>query len=203
MPAPTPIAPPTPPKPPAEGSSFIPDTSPAAPAGNSTPSSPVSIKPEPFPLPTSPPSTPSSESNKPAAAAITLASPLPAASKGPSVTFYDEQEYVCRPGDTWGEISKQFYVGTDRYARALQRHNQNHPRASEQMMSNGQLTAGTKIFIPQSHILEERYADAIPKPTTATPPTMMPAKFDQSGSPPPPPPAPPPATGSVPPPRNP
>jgi len=106
---------------------------------------------------------------------------------------YDEQEYSCQPGDTWEQISKTFYLGNDRYAKALQRHNQNHARASERMRDTGQPAPGERIFIPQSHILEERYADAIPKPAAAPAPTTMPATFvsPSNGSLPPPAPLPP------------
>lgn len=92
---------------------------------------------------------------------------------------YDEQDYSCQPGDTWEEVSKRFYM-TDRYAKALQRHNQNHARASDRMKDSGQIAAGERIFVPQSHVLEERYADAIVKPAT------MPATFVAPSSPPPP-----------------
>jgi hypothetical protein len=110
-------------------------------------------------------------------------------SKGPSVTVYDEQEYVCQAGDTWESLSKRFYLSTDRFAKALQRHNQNHFRASDQMVKTGQLAPGERVFVPQSHILEEKYADAIIKPSPVAAPTMVPAAFmGQSGSPPPPPP---------------
>ena len=104
------------------------------------------------------------------------------------MTVYDEQDYSCRGGDTWEEISKRFYM-TDRYAKALQRHNQNHARASEQMARTGQLTPGERVFVPQAYILEERYADAIPRPTPAPASPTTPAAFvAPNGSPPPPPP---------------
>lgn len=178
-PAPAPpAAPPSPPKPPDHGSSFIPDRS-------STATGPVGVKPAPFPLPTPPLA---SASDKPA-------SPRPA-SNGPSVTVYDEQDYSCRRGDTWQGISKHFYM-TDRYAKALQRHNQNHARASERMRDTGQLAPGERIFVPQAYVLEERYADIVPKPAAAPASTTVPAGFTQSGSPPPSPP-PPPANGSAP-----
>ncbi len=144
--------------------------------------------PPPLPLPTPLPSAPlGSGSDKPATSASTHLPPQPA-SKGPSVISYDEQEYVCQATDTWESLSKQFFLGTDRYAKALQRHNQNHARASNQMEKTGKLQAGERIFIPQSHILEERYADAIPNPAvapasmTVSPPTVPPPT---NGSPPP------------------
>lgn len=97
---------------------------------------------------------------------------------------YDEQDYSCRPGDTWEAVSKQFYL-TDRYAKALQRHNQNHARASDRMRDSGQLAAGERIFVPQSYILEERYADAIPKPTTIPATLVVPSGPSPAAPPPP------------------
>jgi hypothetical protein len=124
-------------------------------------------------------------------------SPPQPVSKVPSVTVYDEQEYVCQPGDDWPSLSKRFFLGTDRFAKALQRHNQNHFRASEQMVQTGKLAPGQRIFIPQSYILEKKYADAITKPNEAAPATL-PATFvaPSSSSPPP---VPPPTNGSLPP----
>jgi len=107
---------------------------------------------------------------------------------------YEEQEYSCGNGDTWEAISKHFYM-TDRYAKALQRHNQNHARASDRMRDTGQLAPGERIFVPQAYVLEERYADTIPKPAVVPAPasSTMPATFlAPSGSPPPPAPPPPP-----------
>lgn len=97
---------------------------------------------------------------------------------------YDEQDYSCQSGDTWQAISKHFYM-TEMYAKALQRHNQNHARASERMRDTGQPALGERIFVPQSHILEVRYADAIPKPAATTPATMPATFVPPSGSPPP------------------
>jgi hypothetical protein len=137
----------------------------------------------PFPVP--PPSAPlASAPEKPAPL-----SPQPA-STGASVTVYDEQEYASKNGDTWEEISKRFYM-TDRYAKALARHNQNHARASARVRDTGQLAPGERVFVPQAYVLEERYADAIPRPTAAPASTATPATFMSPGGTPPPPPAPP------------
>lgn len=181
VPLPTPIPQPTPPKsPPPDGSYFLPNKSPTAPNAASGAASNV---PAPFPSP-APPSAPlDSGTDKSAASAATLTRPQPM-SQQPSVTVYDELEYTSRPGDTWESISKDKYQGTDRYARALQRHNQNHPRASDQLARTGQLAAGARIFIPQAHILEERYADLITRPVPVTSPAMMRTGFDPAGSPP-------------------
>lgn len=170
-PAPVPSI--TPPNPPAEGSSFMPDHSSAAPPGGGTSSGSVGVMPAPLPLPTPPSSPLGSGSDKPVASAGTQAPPQPV-SKGPSVTVYDEQDYSCQSGDSWGEISKHFYQ-TDQYAKALQRHNQNHARASDQMMRTGQIAPGERVFIPQAYILEERYADAITKPAVTPASTTIPA----------------------------
>ncbi len=193
----------TPPKPPTEGSAFIPDNS-------STATGPVGVKPAPLPLPVMPPSSPlAATADKTAAPPLAVAPEMPTparpASNGASVTVYDEQDYSVRAGDTWEQISKQFYM-TDRYAKALQRHNQLHARASERMKDSGQVAQGERIFVPQAYVLEDRYADAILKPA-ATPTSTMPATFvAPSSSPPPappPPPAPlPPGNGTAPPPLN-
>ncbi|MHB1424607.1 MAG: hypothetical protein ACYC3I_15675 [Gemmataceae bacterium] len=128
--------------------------------------------PAPLPFPT-PPSAPL------ASASGTSATPLPANS-GPSVTSYVEQYYSCQRGDTWDSISQYFYK-TDRYAAALRRHNQIHARASEQMARTGQTAEGERVFIPQVYVLEDRYADAIPKPSASPAPTMVPTTFTPAG----------------------
>lgn len=92
---------------------------------------------------------------------------------------FDEYEYVCKQNDSFESISKQFFM-SENYAKALQRYNQNHARTSDQMQKTGKLTAGEKIFIPQTGILEQRYADAIPKPSSPAappipPPSVVPA----------------------------
>jgi hypothetical protein len=96
------------------------------------------------------------------------------------VQVFDEYEYTCKPGDSFASISKQ-YLLSDKYAKALQRHNMNHARASEQMHDTGKINPGEKIYIPQAYVLENRYGDAIertapvPSPTTNAPPTLVPA----------------------------
>lgn len=156
------------------------------------------VKPAPFPLTSVPPSMSPAPGTDKSMASTVVPVPLQPASKRPSVIVYDEQEFVCRPGDTWESISKSIYQGTDKYAKALQRHNQNHPRANQQMAITGQLTPGARIFFPQAYVLEERYADAIVKSPAS--PTVVPAMLNvPNGSQPPP--APPPANDTVPPPR--
>ncbi len=187
----------SPPKPPADGSLFLPDRS-------SSTSGAAGVMPAPLPLPV-PPSSPlaaTADRSGPPPLAVTPDTPRQA-STGASVTVYDEQDYSCRAGDTWEQLSKQFYM-TDRYAKALQRHNQNHARASDRIRDTGQLAAGERIFVPQAYVLEDRYADAIAKPTAAPASTTVPATFvaPSGSSPPPPPPAPlPPTNGAVSPPK--
>jgi len=114
------------------------------------------------------------------------------------VKVFDEVEHVCQPNDTFEAISKKYFMGSPNYAKALQRHNQNHARASEQMTQTGKLTPGERIYVPQAYILEERYADAIPKSAAAPASSTVPAAFVSPGTPPPPvaSPSPPPASSS-------
>jgi hypothetical protein len=111
------------------------------------------------------------------------------------VKVFDEVEHVCRANETFESLSKQYYMGSPSYAKALQRHNQQHPRANDRMAKTGQIVPGEKVFIPQAYILEQGYPDTISKQATSTPPTTVPATFvPQNGSPPPiDPPTPPPA----------
>jgi hypothetical protein len=116
-------------------------------------------------LPT-PPSSPLGSGSAAPTASAGVSTPRKPASNGGEVTVYDEQEYVCKANDTFESISKQ-YLLSDKYAKALQRHNQNHARASLRMTEGGRLMPGEKIYIPQAYILEQRYADAIPRPAAA------------------------------------
>jgi hypothetical protein len=117
----------------------------------------------------------------PAASAPPLAKPATLAE--PQVIVFTEKEYSCQPSDTFEALSKRFY-NTDKYAAALRRHNQNHARASYQMGRSGQITPGEKIFIPPADILDQRYPDAIGKPSSSAP-AAVPASFNATGSPPP------------------
>lgn len=111
--------------------------------------------------------------------------PQRSASTGPSVKIFDEVEHVCQPNDTFESISKKYFMGSPNYAKALQRHNQNHARASEQMTQTGKLTPGERVYVPQAYILEERYADAIPKSAAGPSSSTVPATFVAPGAPPP------------------
>jgi hypothetical protein len=94
----------------------------------------------------------------------------------PQVLVYDEIDYVCQPGDTFAKISARWYQ-TEAFAEALKRHNQHHARASEQMAKYGTLTAGEKIVIPPADILEQRYGDALVKPTAPPANQTIPASY--------------------------
>ena len=93
------------------------------------------------------------------------------------MTVYDEQTYEAKPGDTFDSIGKQFFLGSDKYAKALQLHNQNHARAGMEMSKSGKLTPGEKIYIPPLSILEQRYAGAIAQapPSVSSPTPIQPA----------------------------
>ena len=148
----------------------------------------------PAPLPVGAASVPLPSGADKKAASAGTPSPQPSTNKGASVKVFDEFEYLCKPGDTFASISKQFLM-SEKYAKALQRHNQNHARANEQMASTGKLTPGEKIYIPQTGILEERYADVIEKPAATPSSPTVPATFVTPGGSPPPvaPPSPPPS----------
>ena len=95
----------------------------------------------------------------------------------PQVIVYDEIDYVCQPGDTFEKISTRWYQ-TEAFAKALMRHNQHHALASEQMAKFGTITPGDKIHVPPADILEQRYGDAIVKPTAPPGNQTVPASFN-------------------------
>lgn len=92
--------------------------------------------------------------------------PVPAATmNSPQVDSYDEQMHRARPGDSFAAISQQYYDGSDRYAKALQQFNLNHPMAPTGMAQNpGQLAPNQMVFIPPKRILEKYYGSAIAAP---------------------------------------
>ncbi|MGH7169288.1 MAG: hypothetical protein ACRELG_03305, partial [Gemmataceae bacterium] len=162
------------------GSTYIQDPSlPASPGGGASSGSAagrIGALPEPLPLPVGPSVPLASGSDKRDASGGTR-SPQASANNGPSVKVFDEIEHVCKANETFESLSKQYFVGSPNYAKALQRHNQNHSRASKQMQTTGELTPGEKIYIPRAYILEERYADTIPKPASVTSSPTVPATF--------------------------
>ncbi|HTU21708.1 MAG TPA: hypothetical protein VMG10_26965 [Gemmataceae bacterium] len=157
----------TPPRPPAEGSGYIEDApSPVPPGGAASAGSGSGrLSAIPAPLP-----TPTPSSSPLASGAASTPSAQRPSNKVPSVQVFDEIEHVCQANDSFKSISEQYFMGSDAYAKALQRHNQNHARASKQMETTGKLTPGEKIYVPQAYILEQRYPDAIDKPARSVVP---------------------------------
>ncbi len=164
-PAPPPPAPAV--KPSGDNSYFVPDShSSSNPTGGTAPAA--------LPYPPLP------ESASPGSARGTASAPAPR--PAPQVTVYDEQDYVCQPGDTFEKISARFYQ-SEAFAQALRRHNRHHARASQQMANSGTLTPGEKVFIPPADILEQRYGDAVVKPASPTATQTVPASFVPPASP--------------------
>lgn len=170
-PSPTATTPPAPPKPPAEGSPLIPDVPPSGTASSG--SAPGRLSAVPAPLPSAPVSVPLTPGADKQTASAGMAAPPRSANNGASVQVFDEMEYTCQPNDSFASISKKFLL-SENYAKALQRHNQQHARASEKMADSGKLTPGEKIYIPQAYVLENRYADAIPNPKASASPPASP-----------------------------
>jgi hypothetical protein len=115
---------------------------------------------------------------KPAPSTNTPAASKPIERAQPQVIVFNEQEYMCQPNDTFESLSKRFFNGSDKYAAALQRHNQNHARASDLMARSGKITPGERIFIPPADILEQRYPDAIERSKVPSTTGTMPASFN-------------------------
>jgi nucleoid-associated protein YgaU len=87
----------------------------------------------------------------------------------PQVESYDEETYVCQGGDTFENISAQFYH-TEKLGPALLLFNRSHPRAAAALWKDGPtLQEGMPVYIPPVRILEKNHAAAIPdfKPTPA------------------------------------
>jgi hypothetical protein len=78
------------------------------------------------------------------------------------VESYDEEAYRLKPGDTFAKISAAHF-NTDKYAKALERFNVNHPFATDNMrLDPPRLDSGQLVYIPPAYILEKRYATTIP-----------------------------------------
>ena len=120
---------------------------------------------------TSPASTPTTplgaraEAVSPPIAAPTPDKIIPVAAQTTTVAqadSWDEETYTCRANDTFKGISQQFYH-SDRYDRALLLFNRNHPLAADWIRQDPPTpAAGQPVYIPPAHILEKRYAAAIP-----------------------------------------
>jgi hypothetical protein len=110
----------------------------------------------------------------------------PAASTTPKVEVFDEETYLCQPGDTFDKISLAHYH-TENYAKALLQFNIDHPLASDKVRRNPPvLEPGQAVYIPPTRILESRYgAFYIPgyKPApqdTAGPSSVTPTRNDHA-----------------------
>jgi nucleoid-associated protein YgaU len=81
----------------------------------------------------------------------------------PQVESWDEEEYRCKPNDTFRSISLEFYH-TDKYERALVLFNRNHPQATDTVLQDPPvLKAGQPVYIPPIRILEKNHAAVIPE----------------------------------------
>jgi hypothetical protein len=79
----------------------------------------------------------------------------------PQVESYDEEVYRTRAGDTFAKIS-QSHFNTDKYDKALERFNVEHPQASDALRQDpSRLEANQLIFIPPAYILEKRYGASL------------------------------------------
>ena len=107
----------------------------------------------------------------------------------PLVDSWDEQTYVCKPGDNYASICMSIYK-TDKYAKALEAYNRNHPRAGDAMRATGAIVPGDKVYVPESNVLEKRHGDMIAqpnKPAAVGPGSgTVQAGFQTNASPPPP-----------------
>jgi nucleoid-associated protein YgaU len=112
----------------------------------------------------------------------------PPAAAAPKVEVFDEETYLCQPGDTFDKISQAHYH-TENYAKALLQFNIDHPLANDKVRRNPPvLEPGQAVYIPPTRILESRYgAFYIPgyKPAqqqSAAPGSALPARNDHSAN---------------------
>jgi hypothetical protein len=76
------------------------------------------------------------------------------------VESYDEEAYACKANDTFRSISLAYYH-TDRYERALQLFNRNHPLATQALRQDTViLQPGLNVYIPPKRILDKYYVGA-------------------------------------------
>jgi len=90
------------------------------------------------------------------------------------VESYDEETYQCKANDSFRNISLAYYH-TDKYERALQLFNRNHPLAADALKQDAvTLQSGLNVYIPPKRILDKYYVDmvgAVPAVgSTTTPP---------------------------------
>ncbi len=166
----------------------------AAPAAETTPEIPIRFPTPPAPVPPSnqlaqgpapaPPvaggnavarGNPARLDSPPIPGSRSLESSRTVAEPAPQVESYDEETYRCKANDTFRSISSLFYL-TDKYERALQQFNRDHPLAIDLVRQNtGVLPAGQPIYIPPAHILEKKYAAFILQQTAPPPLVASPA----------------------------
>jgi hypothetical protein len=89
---------------------------------------------------------------------VPSAPPAPSpATTTPKVEVFDEETYLCQPGDTFDKISLAHYH-TENYGKALLQFNIDHPLANDKVRRNPPvLEPGQAVYIPPTRILESRY----------------------------------------------
>jgi hypothetical protein len=91
----------------------------------------------------------------------------PAVYSDSKVESYDEETYICKPGDTFASICNDKYR-TDKYSQALLMHNRSHPVAADGIRSEPPvLQPGQPVYIPPSELLQKRYPALISGTTPA------------------------------------
>lgn len=132
---------------------------------------PAPIGAEPF-RPVPPVGTPASAGSPPIAVPT-----LPANTMTAQVEAFDELMHMCKQDDTFASISNRYYL-SEKYARALQLFNRDHPRATDGVRQQQPvLQPGQPVYVPPLHILERKHAAEIPgfTPLPAGPAATNPA----------------------------
>jgi nucleoid-associated protein YgaU len=118
---------------------------------------------------------------------ITAPAPLPGsrstAGGAPEVDSYDEETYRLRPGDTYRKLSLAFY-NTEKYERALELWNRNHPQASDGARQDPPiLQPGQDVYLPPIRMLEKHHGKDVPDAGAAAPvaPPAVPAPSGSVG----------------------
>jgi nucleoid-associated protein YgaU len=76
------------------------------------------------------------------------------------VESYDEETYQCASNDSFRSISLAYYH-TDKYEKALQLFNRNHPLAADPLKQDAvALQAGLSVYIPPKRILDKYYVNS-------------------------------------------
>jgi nucleoid-associated protein YgaU len=110
-------------------------------------------------------------STAPLAALTPPANGSPSPTGSPDVESYDEETYTWRTSDSFRAISQNYYR-SDKYERALQLFNQNHPLATDAVRRDPPVVQpGQPVYIPPARILEKYYATAITEVARSAPTT--------------------------------